>query len=864
MLALFLSALATEVSADGHLPFAWPAGMPEPVAYYWLDEGSGEKLKESVSGDVEAGYVYHEVEDQPDGVYPGVTWRIDPHFGNVFQCGNEDTMAKDVLQFADVDYGVNGPFTINLWVRNPIGSDFPSRQKEQLFGHGDANEMTSSPNQIHIQLENLHLGSSNGPGGEILTIIADGNDFPSCVKEGELTGTQSEGHATNPDREAVEALTGVDVFPVTTCSNLMAELNAEGKVEGATLDDDCIYNTTLSNTTPIQCNRISRAASYKTTFFADDGTIIQGTIGITQDSWHMITLTTNSTGSKGFITFLDGVARGSTPYAGFGQNNNEADEPQNGGDPIDPVGPIRLCGREKPGDWTGESGRKFDDRRYANVELAHFSVYSGAMTAAQVEELRQAYLSTFFPKSKEGYADRPGACRGPGGENDKVNSKYKQGVTLEDCTEECNNNAAACKGFAYNPDANDGECLIYGPGFAGACSDTSADSPSACEALGTCSDADKTSEESCGSCSSSSGTTKATCEGIGQVWTPATWTSAGATWIGPSDGWIADFHAMNFVVHSEGNPYGSTDYTCYDVDVFDHHAKCEGFVDVAGFNCAESDVDTAPGCTSTSDYLCAAGDGGPGTDGAATCGSSSCGGDCNGCSLGCAYCSQACYNPTGHCPHVFVEMTKDEKVADECPAGCTFVPAVTSARVVVVHAPAEIYDGWTVNAGVCRADGGAKPNGRYTNSAGADGGPPTQSECKDFCAAAENCIGYAHSTAWCLNYGPDMNTTDEVWTGDNHPATTITEYKVNPAYICGEKDVTHCIWSADGCPTTAAPTTAAPTTAKAATPEEDTTAKPTSAAPTTTTTTTTTLVDESICRRGAMVALLVWLTGFLQ
>jgi hypothetical protein len=24
------------------------------------------------------------------------------------------------------------------------------------------------------------------------------------------------------------------------------------------------------------------------------------------------------------------------------------------------------------------------------------------------------------------------------------------------------------------------------------------------------------------------------------------------------------------------------------------------------------------------------------------------------------------------------------------------------------------------------------------------------------------------------------------------------------------------------------------------------------------------LVDESICRRGAMVALLVWLTGFLQ
>merc|ERR1719310_2485462 len=100
-----------------------------------------------------------------------------------------------------------------------------------------------------------------------------------------------------------------------------------------------------------------------------------------------------------------------------------------------------------------------------------------------------------------------------------------------------------------------------------------------------------------------------------------------------------------------------------------------------------------------------------------------------------------------------------------------------------------------------------------------------------------------------------MNTTDEVWTGDSHPSTTITEYKPNAAYICGEKDLTHCIWSADGCTTTAAPTPL-PT-------PEDTTAKPTSAAaaPTTTTTTTTTLVDtESISRRGAMVALLVWLT----
>jgi len=97
-------------------------------------------------------------------------------------------------------------------------------------------------------------------------------------------------------------------------------------------------------------------------------------------------------------------------------------------------------------------------------------------------------------------------------------------------------------------------------------------------------------------------------------------------------------------------------------------------------------------------------------------------------------------------------------------------------------------------AGVCRSDtpdgedAPAKPNGRYSKTAGADGGPATQEECKDHCAAAENCIGYAHAdNSWCLNYGPGMNITDAVWTGDSHPATTITQTKPNPAYICGVK-----------------------------------------------------------------------------
>jgi hypothetical protein len=136
-----------------------------------------------------------------------------------------------------------------------------------------------------------------------------------------------------------------------------------------------------------------------------------------------------------------------------------------------------------------------------------------------------------------------------------------------------------------------------------------------------------------------------------------------------------------------------------------------------------------------------------------------------------------------------------DKVSDACPDGCTFTNKVAGPRSVVPHAPAEHFRGWKVMAGVCRSAGDpgsleAKPNGKYSNKAGADGGPPTQAECKDLCAAEDNCIGYAHSTAWCLLYGPGLHETadGDVWAADNHDATTITQTKPNPAYICGVKE----------------------------------------------------------------------------
>jgi hypothetical protein len=58
------------------------------------------------------------------------------------------------------------------------------------------------------------------------------------------------------------------------------------------------------------------------------------------------------------------------------------------------------------------------------------------------------------------------------------------------------------------------------------------------------------------------------------------------------------------------------------------------------------------------------------------------------------------------------------------------------------------------------------------------------------CEAEPTCVGYAHSTAWCVVYGEDIHKTPgDKWTSDNHASTTITDVtKPNAAYICVVKD----------------------------------------------------------------------------
>jgi hypothetical protein len=77
----------------------------------------------------------------------------------------------------------------------------------------------------------------------------------------------------------------------------------------------------------------------------------------------------------------------------------------------------------------------------------------------------------------------------------------------------------------------------------------------------------------------------------------------------------------------------------------------------------------------------------------------------------------------------------------------------------------------------------------------------TQEECMNICAEETDCIGYAHSTGWCLIYGagldaqdgvdyidPDVDGDDGIWWADSHSATTITQTKPNVMYICGVKN----------------------------------------------------------------------------
>jgi len=314
-----------------------------------------------------------------------------------------------------------------------------------------------------------------------------------------------------------------------------------------------------------------------------------------------------------------------------------------------------------------------------------------------------------------------GACRGPGGELDKVNSKFIHERSAAACAQDCDDEPH-CVGYSYHPTANGGECIAHGPGMAGVCSNNDAISPEACAALGNCADTTRMTETACGTCSEASAPTIATCASVLATWTASTWTSAGATWSDAADPWTGEWQSS--VIISGVAP--SAGYMCYDIDPTDHEAKCTG---------------------------------------------------------------------TAVCVAAFANKAADVQIAANCPSTCTFTAAVKATKVVTVHAPAIEMAGYTVKSGACRGPGSTKVNGKYSHTAGASGAQLTQEECAAACDAAGNCVGYAHSTACCIVYGPGVKETSAAgWTLDTHDSTIITGTIPNAAYICAVKGSSSGTW----------------------------------------------------------------------
>jgi len=325
-----------------------------------------------------------------------------------------------------------------------------------------------------------------------------------------------------------------------------------------------------------------------------------------------------------------------------------------------------------------------------------------------------------------------GVCRGPGGVNDKINSMSAIEHTQKMCEDACDSrmtsdaDGAICMGYSYCADCNQGECLLFGANLDGMCSDKSALSEPACEALGSCNNpSTATKEEECGMCDKfPTAKEEGSCSAVKGTWKKATWTSAGATWQGAEDPWNGDTHKSVLIAGTTAET--NSKYKCYDIDADDHLAHCTGTATDSSKNCATA----------------------------------------------------------------FETLT--DRTQENCHAGCLFTPAPKGPKnPVAPHAGDIRLPGWDpAMSGACRggADFTSKINGKYSNTAGADG-KLTQQECAKACLDEKDCVAYAHSTAWCIVYGPNLHEgigTQEggTWTTDNHIETVVTGTKVNSAYIC--------------------------------------------------------------------------------
>ena len=141
--------------------------------------------------------------------------------------------------------------------------------------------------------------------------------------------------------------------------------------------------------------------------------------------WHHLVLTTKGHG-KGMNMYIDGQLEAASPRglncaneAGgcIGRRRSGVDDGYHangfGGDPMDPVGDLRLCGRQIGGaitndlDHTGdEDAAEYDPRRYFHGQVAHFAVWDSPLTQHQVSALLEEYRRVYnMPSGSEQPSD---------------------------------------------------------------------------------------------------------------------------------------------------------------------------------------------------------------------------------------------------------------------------------------------------------------------------------------------------------------------------------------------------------------------------------------------------------------------------
>ena len=348
-----------------------------------------------------------------------------------------------------------------------------------------------------------------------------------------------------------------------------------------------------------------------------------------------------------------------------------------------------------------------------------------------------------------------GACRGNGGSSDRVNSKYKLGLTQAECETECDS-ISTCLGYAYQTGAAslaDAYCIIYGPevatftveGWEGDSHPTTHIDGANGNSAYTCYDIDLTDHEA--TCINgpehasyySGSPAVGYSSGCAATWTDTYYANCANIEGCPTQTCGGDATAM------AGDPYA---YCCEDSDCSGgwHYCNCQRDFEAGGKE--ESACDIAAGCVYTAAPVMETA-------------SAENPGDALGCS------------------NVYTPMS----------GACRGTDPTTGAQVNV---NGKFSQGCDINGSQKACGGAGQPTCEMT-----------QAECEAGCAA-ENAIAPGRCEAyhwapggWCTLHGPHVHegigwdatagaaAADSCWTGFwPAPVTTVSGTNTNTLYMC--------------------------------------------------------------------------------